>query len=189
MARKRLNPEEINELLIQYRSERRRLSFQLERVREAIKDLRAARGDGGTDEEEGTVRRGPGRPKGSGTKKYRRKPGRRKKRTISGGGYKLSNWDEMVVETITKRDQLLPKSELLKAATIWAKKNEPKMTAEEVEAKLTRVLQKLSGKRGVLGTHRSGLRRGYHYGIKEWFFASSGLLRKQHYDKLVLVND
>jgi hypothetical protein len=55
--------------------------------------------------------------------------------------------------------------------------------------KLTRVLQKLSGKRGVLGAHRSGLRRGYHYGLKDWFFASSGALRKQHYDKLVLTND
>lgn len=189
MARKRLNPEEINELLVQYRSERRRLSFQLERVREAIKDLRAARGDGDQGDEEGVVRRGPGRPRGSGTKRYRRKPGRRKKRTISGGGYKLSPWDEMVIEAIKKRDQLLPKSEILKAASVWAKKNEPKMTAQEVEAKITRVLQKLSGKRGVLGTHRSGLRRGYHYGLKEWFFSSSGLLRKQHYEKLVLSED
>ena len=72
---------------------------------------------------------------------------------------------------------------------VWAKKNEPLMQEDEIDVKLTRVLQKLSGKRGVLGTHRSGLRRGYHYGLKDWFFASSGALRKQHYDKLVLTND
>ena len=60
------------------------------------------------------------------------------------------------------------------------------MSAPEVEVKITRVLQKLSGKRGELGTHRTGLRRGYHYGLKEWFFASSGLLRRSYLDKLVI---
>jgi hypothetical protein len=93
----------------------------------------------------------------------------------------------MVLESITKAGQLLPKEAIMTAALAWAKKNAPEMTPEDVEAKITRVLQKLSGRRGQLGTHRSGLRRGYHYGLKDWFFTSSGLLRKQHYDKLVLV--
>ena len=67
----------------------------------------------------------------------------------------------------------------------WAAKAEPKMKPDEVEAKVTRTLQKLSGKRGELGTHRTGLRRGYHYGIKDWFFATSGKLKKACFDKLV----
>ena len=68
----------------------------------------------------------------------------------------------------------------------WAAKNERSVPASEVEARLTRVLQKLSGKRGVLGTHRTGLQRGYHYGMKEWFFNTSGRLRRQHLERLVL---
>jgi hypothetical protein len=137
------------------------------------------------------VKRGPGRPgKAEGGKATRRrKPGRRKKRTIKDGGYRLSEWDDMVVNAITKAGRLLTKEELRAQAMVWAKKNEPLMKEDEIDVKLTRVLQKLSGKRGVLGTHRTGLRRGYHYGLKDWFFASSGSLRKQHYDKLVLTSE
>lgn len=192
MPPKRLSEKEIDQLLGQYRSERRRLMFQLETVRTAIRDLKAGlSGNASPANGEAPVKRGPGRPRKTDAEKAltRKKPGRRKKRTIEGGGYRLNEWDKTILDTIRKRDQLLPKEELLKAVSAWAKKNEPAMSAEEVEAKLTRVLQKLSGRRGELGTHRSGLRRGYHYGLKEWFFASSGLLRKQHFDKLVLVTD
>ena len=38
----------------------------------------------------------------------------------------------------------------------------------------------------MLGPYHSGLRRGNHYGLKEWFFNSSGKLRSQHLDRLVL---
>ena len=134
---------------------------------------------------EPTVKRGPGRPRKNAVVAPPKKK-RRKKRVVAKGGYRLSKWDEMVLGAITKADKLLPKEDLMKAALVWAKKSQPKMTEPEVEAKLTRVLQKLSGKRGDLGTHRSGLRRGYHYGLKDWFFATSGKLRGQHIDKLVL---
>lgn len=179
MAKRRLNEKDVEELLTQYRSERRRLLFQLERVRQAIADLR--NGDAPSE--------GGSKKKATRTSTTRRKPGRRKKRTITGGGYRLSNWDELVVKTITDRQQMLPKADLLAVALKWAKKNEPNMTEEEVSVKLTRVLQKLSGKRGVLGTYRSGLRRGYHYGLKEWFYSSTGALRRKHLDKLVLTNE
>lgn len=188
MANKRLNEKEIEQLLGEYRSERRRLNFQLDKVREAIAELKRNAAVKGASSDAVPVKRGPGRPRkdastGAAVKTAK---GRRKKREIKNGGYRLSDWDEMVITTITQRDMLLPKEDLLKSALAWAKKKHPSMDKEEVEAKLTRVLQKLSGKRGMLGTHRSGLRRGYHYGIMDWFFASSGKLRKQHFGKLVL---
>ncbi len=191
MANKRLGEKDIEQLLTQYRGERRRLSFQLERVREAIKDLKTvrARAEANKTTDGPVIKRGPGRPRKTdlnGTPTAGRKPGRRKKRTVKEGGYRLSDWDQMVIDSISRTEKLLPKEEILKHATTWAGKHHPEMNQEEVEAKITRVLQKLSGKRGALGTHRSGLRRGYHYGIKDWFFASSGKLRKQHLDKLVL---
>jgi hypothetical protein len=191
MAKRRLNDKDLNELLTQYRSERRRLIFQLERVRETIAELKGQRGEPDTEDDEVPVKRGPGRPRKNPEEKAtrRKKPGRRKKRTIKDGGYRLSDWDQMVVNAITKANRLLPREDLKLQALAWARKNEPLMKEPEIEIKLTRVLQKLSGKRGILGAHRSGLRRGYHYGLKDWFFASSGALRKQHYDKLVLSKD
>lgn len=191
MPPKNLSEKEIEHLLTQYRSERRRLLFQLNTVRQAIASLKGTGTPAVSPTGEPIVKRGPGRPRKTDAEKAatKAKPGRRKKRVVTGGGYRLSDWDDMVLEAITKADQLLPKEDIMLAATAWAGKNAPEMSAEEVEAKITRVLQKLSGKRGQLGTHRSGLRRGYHYGLKDWFFTSSGLLRKQHLDKLILVKE
>lgn len=193
MPNKRLSEKDIDQLLNQYRSERRRLSFQLETVRQAIKDLKGVRRPTPADSISGApvIKRGPGRPRKTeaGTIGHSAKPGRRKKRQIKDGGYRLSDWDSMVIDTISRTDRLLPKEEILKNAIDWAKKEHPEMSEADVEAKITRVLQKLSGKRGELGTHRSGLRRGYHYGVKDWFFASSGKLRKQHLNKLILQEE
>jgi len=193
MPPKKLNEKEVEHLLGQYRSERRRLLFQLENVRQAITALKGNSTPAPAASGEAPVKRGPGRPRKTDAEKAatkaKAKPGRRKKRVVTGGGYRLSDWDGMILSAIEKAGQLLPKEALMTAATEWAQTNAPEMSAEDIEAKLTRVLQKLSGRRGQLGTHRSGLRRGYHYGLKDWFFASSGLLRKQHYDKLVLVAD
>lgn len=190
MANKRLSEKDIKELLGQYRSERRRLNFQLEKVRTSIKELKALMGDGDPDaDDEIPASKGPHRPqKARKTTRVPKKPGRRKKRTVV-GGYRLSEWDQLVLDAIRKSGKLLPKEDIMRTATAWARKHEPSLNEGEIEAKITRVLQKLSGKRGELGAHQSGLRRGYHYGLKEWFFASSGKLRKQHYDKLVLTKD
>jgi len=174
MAR-RLNEQDIERLLDEYRSEKRKLIFQLDKVRDAIKELKSTR----VEKEEARVAAKEGRKR-----TYRkRKPGRRKKRTVV-GGYKLNDWDKMVIELIEKENKLLTKAEILKECKAWARRKYPKMKAAEVEAKLTRVLQKLAGKRGILGGHRTGLIRGYHYGLSDWFFASSGKLMKIHYPKL-----
>ena len=81
MAKKRLNPKEIDQLLTQYRSERRRLMFQLETVREAIRGLKEVRGDNTVEGDETLVKRGPGRPRKTDAEgAVARKSGRRKRR-------------------------------------------------------------------------------------------------------------
>src|SRR5690606_33118772 len=104
MANKRLGEKDIEQLLTQYRGERRRLSFQLERVREAIKDLKTvrARAEANKTTDGPVIKRGPGRPRKTdlnGTPTAGRKPGRRKKRTVKEGGYRLSDWDQMVIDS------------------------------------------------------------------------------------------
>ena len=197
MAKKRLPEKDIDQLLIHYRSERRRLTFQLDTVRTAILGLKKAKSSMPVVPKapstitlpDGTVKRRPGRPRKGEVvvKKAKRGPGRPPKRVHK--PRELNKWDNMVMNAITTSDRLLPKGLLLAQARTWAAKQEPRMKAPEVEIFLTRTLQKLSGRKDLLGTHHSGLRRGYHYGLKDWFFNSSGKLRKQHLDKLVLTND
>lgn len=189
MAKRRLSPKDIDQLLTHYRAERRRLNYQLGLARTAIvelKKVKAAAPQVSPADPDAKPKRGPGRPRGTkNSTKTPGKPGRPKKRERK--ERELNEWDNMVLEAINSTGRLMPKEELLEMAKTWAAKNEPTLSTAEVEAFLTRTLQKLSGKKKMLGTHHSGLRRGYHYGLKDWFFQSSGKLRKQHYDRLVLT--
>src|SRR5688572_9073266 len=119
MANKRLSEKDIDQLLNQYRSERRRLGFQLENVRKAIKDLKSVRGPFNVNPipTGPVIKRGPGRPRKTDQPvTAAQKPGRRKKRQIKDGGYRLSDWDSMVIDTISRSERLLPKEEILKNA-------------------------------------------------------------------------
>lgn len=176
MANSRLKKEEIDRLLSDLFAERRMLTYKLDRVREAITGLkseRAEKEDAASAKEAKAARKAAGAAK----RKTRRKPGRRKKRE-TGRGYRLNDWDNMVAGAIAKADKPLAKKELLEKTSAWAKKTYAGMSDAEVEQKLTRTLQKLSGKRGVLGQHRTGRQRGVHYGLVDWFF--HGKLREAY---------
>lgn len=191
MANKRLSDKNIDQLLVHYRNERRRLTYQLDLIKSAIADLKKHRTTAGTSDTErpemveGTVKRGPGRPRKAAAEKAPGKPGRPPKRVRK--VRPLNEWDNAVMEAINRTGRLMPKEEILEHVSGWAAEHQPQLSAEEVEAFLTRTLQKLSGKKKMLGTHHSGLRRGYHYGLIDWFFQSSGKLRRQHYERLVLA--
>lgn len=186
MAKERLKKEEIDRLLGDLFGERRLLMYKLTRVRDAIAELKKVRS---TKEDDANAKpaapkRGPGRPPGTGGKRaVRRKRGRPRKRKVV-GGYRLNEWDKMVAGAVKGADRLLTKQDLMAISTAWAKREFPKMKGAEVELRLTRTLQKLSGKRGVLGYHRTGKMRGVHYGLSDWFF--NGKLRQEHKDKVVL---
>lgn len=189
MALARLKKAELEKLLGEFFAERRLLMYKLDRVRDAITELKSLKAiKTGTDDESGeeaVVKRGPGRPRSIGKPavRRRRKPGRPRKRHVE-GGYRLNEWDGMVTDAIIAAKRLLTKHELLDHALVWAKKNHPTMRAHDVDQKLIRTLVKLTGKRGVLGKVRTGEVRGLHYGVIDWFF--HGKLRQEHKDKIVL---
>lgn len=197
MAKRRLNQTDLDTLLSQYRSERRRLNFQLGLVRTALRDLKRAQASlpkvapkpNVIVLPDGTVKRRPGRPRKGEVveKKPKRGPGRPPKRVRP--PRELNNWDNMVLSAIRTSGKLMPKDEILKHAIHWAGSNEPGMRKPAIETFVTRTLQKLSGRKKLLGMHHTGLRRGNHYGLKEWFFQSSGKLRGQHLNRLVLTKD
>ena len=98
MPKKRFTEKDIEQLLGHYRSERRRLVFQLDAVRKSIKDLRSIKTTGSSSAV-APVKRGPGRPrKTDGPVRRGRKPGRKKKRTIKEGGYRLNPWDQNEID-------------------------------------------------------------------------------------------
>jgi hypothetical protein len=197
MAKRRLHRKDIEELLSHYRSERKRLIFQLEQVRRALKELK--RSEAALPKEapkpnvivlpDGTVKRRPGRPRKGEVvpKKPKRGPGRPPKRVRP--ERPLNEWDSSVIGAIKAAGQLLPKEDILTHVAKWASVHQPAVKKPQVEEFVTRSLQKLTDRKKMLGAHRTGLRRGYHYGLKEWFFQSSGKLRRQHYDKLILTKD
>lgn len=177
MKWKRLSEGEVDDLLATYRSQRKQLNFQLGMVQQAIKDLKDYR----VRKEELDEARKEARKNAPST--YKRKPGRRKKRTVV-GGYKLNPWDQFIVDTITAKGELMTKSELVEARQAWGKENNAKTTAKETEMMITRSLNKLGGKRGDIGKHRTGIGRGLHYGIGDWFFANNGKLKGVNKDKI-----
>jgi len=186
MAGERMRKSDVDQLLTIYFSERRRLIFQLARVRDAIAELKRRKVLKEVGGESSLVKRGPGRPRkidSAAPERRGRKTGGKRKRTTKNGGYRLNPWDLMVKEVI-ERSGFMVREDLYAIALEWAKRNDPKRKAASVDLKLTQTLQKLSGKRGVLGTYRSGTRRGYHYGLKEWFFKSTGKVRPAYLDQL-----
>ncbi len=194
MAKKRLNENEVDMLLSHYRSERRRLNFQLASVRTALRDLKRVKASlpktapkpNVVVMADGTVKRRPGRPRKGEVvvKKPKRGPGRPPKRVLP--PRELNKWDNMVMGAIRSSGKLMAKEDLMKYAIHWAGSNEPSMKKPAVEAFVTRTLQKLGGRKKLLGMHHTGMRRGNHYGLREWFFKSSGKLRSQHLNRLEL---
>lgn len=209
----RMRLDEVENLLRHYRTERRVLGFQMKRTRVALKELQKMRSsleklEAARAKKAGIIKRGPGRPpkaavdatvkRGPGRprknpvpetrkevgRKRRRGPGRPRKK--AGEPPALNQWDDLVLSVISSKGKLMTKGELLDHAAAWARKNEPGMKANDVETYVTRALQKLSGKAKMLGMHHTGLQRGNHYGIMDWFFRSTGKLRPSALDKLDL---
>ena len=173
----RLSDTEIDELLATYRSQRKQLNYQMGLIQTAIKDLKDTR----ARKEERAIERAEQRA--NAPRKAKRKPGRRKKRTVQ-GGYKMNPWDQFIVDTITTHDRLMTKAELIDISKDWIKQNAIKATAAEREVKITRSLNKLGGKRNDIGKHRTGVGRGLHYGIGDWFFSNSGKMKAVFKDKI-----
>ncbi|QQR86289.1 MAG: hypothetical protein IPJ76_17130 [Flavobacteriales bacterium] len=209
----RMRLDEVENLLRHYRTERRVLGFQMKRARVALKELQKLKSslekvEAARAKKEGVIKRGPGRPpkyaadgtvkRGPGrprknplpdgsqevVRKRRRGPGRPRKK--AGEPPALNQWDNVVLGAINSKGRLMTKGELMDHAAAWARKNEPGMKASDVEIYVTRALQKLSGKAKMLGMHHTGLQRGNHYGIMDWFFRSTGKLRPSALEKLDL---
>lgn len=82
-------------------------------------------------------------------------------------GYRLSNWDNFIMDSIREANRLMVNSELMDLAKAKIKKEKTSMSDMMLHGKLNRSIHKLANKRAMLiKTEYPG--KGNAYGLPEW---------------------
>lgn len=116
------------------------------------------------------VKLAPPSPKAVVSKKKER-PGMRKRKK---GGYRLSEWDQFLLDTLENEQRLMLTSEFLDIGLEMQKGSEDPMSESEIKGKLSRSIHKLANKRGsIVKVQTSG--KGFAYALRSWFTASGEL--------------
>ena len=204
MSTTQLSSLEIQDLINRYSSELKKLNFQVIEVQSTIQDLTALLN--AVQKQESKVLSKRGRKPRTTTGKLQapqstvikskrgRKPkssasvtspetSTRKSKAISGKetgqkGYKLSAWDEAVIESLRENGKAMITSELVEATGKKAASLGLSQNAEEVKLKVVRSLQKLVNRRGDLRKVKfKG--KGFAYAVPDWL-SEKGRLLKEH---------
>lgn len=92
------------------------------------------------------------------------------------GGYRLSEWDQFILQTLADTGHVLINSELMDMAFEKSKSEKLNLTQEEVRGKMVRSIHKLANKRGaIIKAPFPG--KGFAYGLAAWF-TGTGKLKK-----------
>ncbi len=204
-----LTPLEIRDLIAKYRSDLRKLEFQVNKTTQILKELQShssdieealsieeaeikelptvsaseaasepdvketakktAKPSKGKGRKAAGKKRGPGRPPKTENKKKRAKSESKKDK-----GYRLSEWDEFVINSLQAKQKALITSDFSDIA-----KGNPDIKAgdAQVKVKLNRSLHKLANKKGILvKVEYPG--RGYAYALADWLNNKGELPKK-----------
>jgi uncharacterized coiled-coil protein SlyX len=182
MARITLTLNEIDDLITAYKSSLKKLRFQMDHTTQTLRDLqemRELKKEKMTPQPKEKKAAVEGEEKVKPAKKTPgRKPGRKKK-SVRSQGYRLSDWDNSIIETIRANDKPMTSGDLVVA--IMEKEAAEGANPDEklTKGKVARSLQKLANKRGTLRKHPTR-GKGFAYGLGEWFFAKTGKLKKAY---------
>lgn len=119
-------------------------------------------------------KKGPGRPRKSAAEKKGPETAKKEKAEKGDAGYRLSDWDKFIIESLKTKQQALITQDFLDIA-----KDNPDIKSGEaqIKVKLNRSLHKLANRKGVLAkVEHSG--RGYAYALNEWVNAKGALPKK-----------
>lgn len=178
MPRRKYSEQEIKELISFYKSELKKLQFRIGEIKEILERLQGkVKDDGDEDAEPSSARssRDSESTKTTAKKGRPKKRGRKKKRAP----YKLSDYDNFVMELLEKEDRLLSRNDIEIAMKQYVQNTEEGLSDEQIATKVTRVLHKLGSKRGNIRKYAiSG--RGYGYGLDKWFFQTTGKLKRKY---------
>lgn len=96
-------------------------------------------------------------------------------------GYRLSDWDALVIDTLNKSGSVLSKQDICDAADKWAKGEKKGMDSKQVYTKVSNVLHKLTNKKNILNRFSNDKVKN-SYGLADWF-TPQGNLRDEHLPK------
>ena len=116
------------------------------------------------------VKTAPPSPKAKLTKLSTR-PGKRIRKQ---GGYRLSDWDEFLLNTLKQEQRTLMTSDFLDICLEQQKGKANPMSEEEIKGKLSRSIHKLANKRELIEKIQTA-GKGYTYALKSWFTAAGSL--------------
>lgn len=90
------------------------------------------------------------------------------KRKRKKGGYQLSTWDKMILDSLDNLDAMLSSAEMYTIAEQFAKDKGFKMNENQIRGKISRSITKLTKRTdGIL--RFDSPRKGYVYGLYDWF--------------------
>ena len=187
-----LTEKEVADLINQYRSEIRKLEYQLEKAKDAVSELTDR---SGIEISKASIQTTPT------TKKRRGRPPKQKTRGSSNGtatakapkkrrgrppksetkakakttktkksrseGYRLSEWDNFIINELKKAKRVMINAEFLKKAMSKSKREKLGLTETDIKGKLNRSIHKLANKREeIVKVSYPG--KGFAYGLKTW---------------------
>ena len=95
------------------------------------------------------------------------------------GGYRLNEWDELVLATLNDRNKVSVFSDFHEKATAKAKSEGRSVDEKTLYSRINQSLHKLANKRGTLvKVPHEG--RGYAYGLSEWKSPSGKGVQKKY---------
>ncbi|MBN1599387.1 MAG: hypothetical protein JW894_13925 [Bacteroidales bacterium] len=186
MSKTQLSSSEIQDLINKYNSELKKLQYQVDEVIYTIRELERMLVSVEGREKEALSKLHSKKEKPVKLKSAKKRGRPRKVISVTDTsastkttkkGYKLSKWDEMVIEGIKTSGKVLLTSELVDFAIKKSKKQGSAVNEEEAKNRVVRSLQKLVNRRHDLAKvkYRG---KGFAYALPEWVNAR-GTLDKQ----------
>ena len=184
-----LRSEEVDDLIDSYKSALRKLEYKALKTQETIAEL-VIQKRGGPDASmpgvspasyENPYERSASMDYGMdyGMGSYSQRMQQQRKRVKA---YKLSSWDEFLLDTLIAEDRMLLSPELIEIGEKRNRDEKYGMSDTQVKSKVSATIHKLSNKHGAIHKYNI-MGRGYAYGLPEWFLPN-GDLKTEYHDKL-----
>lgn len=173
-----LKEGEIKELIGRYESELNKLSYQATKVQEAISELKSHLN---SDNVEVVVANDIAFETVGPARKQSVKDVLRSNEEVdlpeTGSGYRLSDWDYFILDSLKEAGMSLVNSEFFKLAAKRIKQENIDVSRSQLHGKINRSIHKLTHKRGILvKVPFSG--KGFAYALSSWFDENGKLLLK-----------
>ena len=206
MSRTQLSSSEIQDLINKYSSEEKKLEYQIAEVRATIDELsgllqnvvgreqsaltvvkrkpkKAVAANNLTVPVKGALKGKRGRPRKSASvvavkaAKSGRVSKSKKAAVPAKTGYKLSQWDQLVISSISDKGKVVITQEIIDYVKGKMNVNGKSVSDAEVKNKVTRSLQKLANRRGDL-KKVAYKGKGYAYALPAWLDVKGKLDKK-----------